>query len=63
MKVLAAARRPYNASGKIQPMLLFLVGLGFLALGLRTYPAFIGVGGLFLFIGYRGFTCKNTKKE
>jgi hypothetical protein len=35
---------------------MFLMGLGFMVLGLRTYPAFIGVGGLFLIIGYRGFT-------
>jgi hypothetical protein len=37
------------------------MGMGFVALGLRTYPAFIGVGGLFLVIGYRGYTCKNAR--
>ena len=60
MRFLAAARRPRNATGKIQPLLLFLMGIGFLALGLRTYPAFIGVGGLFLVIGYRGYTCRTN---
>ncbi len=61
MKFMAAARRPGNAAGKIQPLLLFLMGIGFLGLGLRTYPAFIGVGGLFLIISYRGFTCRANK--
>jgi hypothetical protein len=32
-----------------------------MVLGLRSYPAFIGVGGLFLVIGYRGYTCRTTK--
>jgi len=61
MKFMAAARRPRNATGKIQPTLVFLMGIGFLALGLRTYPAFIGVGSLFLYIAYRGFTCRINK--
>jgi hypothetical protein len=58
---LAANRLPRKSAGKVQPLLLFLLGLGFVALGLRSYPAFIGVGGLFLIIGYRGFTCREGK--
>jgi hypothetical protein len=54
-------RQPHKSTGEIQPLLLFLMGLGFVALGLRSYPAFIGVGGLFLIIGYRGYTCRTTK--
>jgi hypothetical protein len=51
------ARRSSTRAGKIQPMALFLTGIGFIGLGLRNYPAFVAVGGLFLIIGYRGFTC------
>lgn len=57
MKFLSAGKRPLFAAGKVQPLLLFLLGLGFIVLGFRTYPAFIGVGGLFLVVGYRGYTC------
>ncbi|NOR20132.1 MAG: hypothetical protein GQ538_08610 [Xanthomonadales bacterium] len=60
-KFLATARLPRRSNGKIQPLLLFLMGIGFVALGLRSYPAFIGVGGLFLIIGYRGYTCRARK--
>jgi len=62
-KFSAAARQPGKSTGKIQPLLLFLMGLGFVALGLRSYPAFIAVGGMFLFIGYRGYTCRTTKTQ
>ena len=63
-KLLATGSRPRMSHGKIQPLLLFLLGLGFLVLGLRSYPAFIGVGGLFLIISYRGYTCRsNTATE
>lgn len=58
---MAAARLPCNYTGKIQPLLLFLMGLGFMGLGWRTYPAFIAVGCLFLVIGYRGYTCRAGK--
>ena len=57
MKFLFAGKSPQLAAGKLQPLLLFLMGLGFMVLGFRTYPAFIGVGALFLVIGYRGYTC------
>jgi len=60
-KYSAAAQQPRKSTGKTQPFLLFLLGLGFIALGLRSYPAFIGVGGMFLIIGYRGYTCRTTK--
>ena len=60
MKLLAAVRRSRNSSGKIQALLMLLMGAGFMVLGLRTYPAFIGVGGLFLVIGYRGYTCRTN---
>jgi len=59
-KLLATARLPRKSSGKIQPLLLFLMGLGFVALGLRSYPAFIAVGSMFLIIGYRGYTCRSS---
>jgi len=59
--LLAAARRPRNSIVKIQSLMLFLVGMGFTVLGFRAYPAFIGVGGLFLVIAYRGFTCQAGK--
>jgi len=36
------------------------MGLGFVALGLRSYPAFIAVGSMFLIIGYRGYTCRSS---
>ena len=61
MRFLAAARRSCNSSGKIQALLMFLMGLGFMVLGLRTYPAFIGAGGLFLVIGYRGLTSRTEE--
>ena len=57
MKFLLAGKRPRFAAGKVQPLLLFVLGIGFMVLGFRTYPAFIGVGGLFLIVGYRGYTC------
>ena len=57
MKFLFAGKSARFAAGKVQPLLLFLLGIGFIVLGFRTYPAFIGVGGLFLGIGYRGYTC------
>lgn len=60
MKFMAALSRPRSTAIKTQPVLLFLSGIGFLILGFRAYPAFIGVGALFLVIGYRGFTCKKT---
>jgi hypothetical protein len=56
----AADRLPRRANGKIQPLLLFLLGMGFLILGLRSIPAFIVVGVLFLFISYRGYTCRTS---
>jgi hypothetical protein len=58
---MATTRLPCNSTGKIQPFLLFLMGLGFMGLGLRIYPAFIVVGCLFLVIGYRGYTCRARK--
>jgi len=58
MKLPVVGGRPQFSGGKIQPLLLFLMGLGFLALGLRIYPAFIAVGLLFVVIGYRGYTCR-----
>jgi len=62
IKFLLAGKRPQISTGKVQPLLLFLLGIGFLVLGFRTYPAFIGVGGLFLVVGYRGYTCIRRDK-
>lgn len=61
MKLRFAGRSPQLASGKVQPLLLFLMGIGFVLLGLRIYPAFIGVGVLFIIIGYRGYTCRGQR--
>ena len=58
MKLPIAGVSPQFSAGKIQPLLLFLMGLGFVLMGLRIYPAFIAVGSLFLVIGYRGYTCR-----
>ncbi|MCP4044624.1 MAG: hypothetical protein GY732_01375 [Gammaproteobacteria bacterium] len=58
VKFLTAAWRSCHSGSNIQPLLMFLMGVGFMTLGFRTYPAFIGVGGLFLIISYRGFTCR-----
>ena len=60
-KFSAAAQQSRKSTGKAQPLLLFLLGMGFIALGLRSYPAFIGVGGMFLIIGDRGYTYRTTK--
>ena len=62
IKYEVAGWRPRYSKGKIQPTLLFLLGLGFVTLGLRIYPAFVIVGCLFLVIGYRGYTCKTRNK-
>ncbi len=58
MKFLFVGKSPQLGAGKIQPLLLFLMGIGFIVLGFRVYPAFIGVGALFIIIGYRGYTCR-----
>jgi len=56
MKLPVVGGSPQFSAGKIQPLLLFLMGIGFVALGMRIYPAFIAVGLLFVIIGYRGYT-------
>lgn len=56
MKIPVVGKRLHFSTGNIQPLLLFLLGMGFMVLGMRIYPAFIGVGCLFLVIGYRGYT-------
>ena len=61
-KIQLAGKRSQFSADKTQPFLLFLLGIGFLVLGFRSYPAFIGVGGLFLVIGYRGYTCIRRDK-
>ena len=61
MKLPIAGVSSQFSAGKIQPLLLFLVGIGFVLLGLRIYPAFVAVGGLFLIIGYRGYTCRQRQ--
>ncbi len=58
MKIPMVGRRPRYSAGKVQPLLLFLMGIGFVVLGLRQYPAFIAVGGLFVVIAYRGYTSR-----
>jgi hypothetical protein len=60
-KFSAATQQSRKSTGKTQPLMLFLLGLAFVVLGLRSYPAFIGVGGMFLIIGYRGYTHRTTK--
>jgi hypothetical protein len=65
IKQPVAGLRTHFSAGKIQPMLLFFMGLGFVLMGVREYPAFIAVGALFLIVGYRGYTCErgNTLKS
>ena len=55
MKLPVTGSRPYFFTGNIQPLLLFLLGMGFVVMGMRIYPAFIAVGCLFVIIGYRGY--------
>jgi hypothetical protein len=56
MKLPVVGNRPHFSTGNIQPLLLFILGAGFMVLGMRVYPAFIAVGCLFVLIGYRGYT-------
>lgn len=62
MKLPVVGKRPQFSAGKIRPLLLFLMGLGFVALGMRIYPAFVAVGCLFVIIGYRGYTCRRGEQ-
>lgn len=62
MKLPVVGKRPQFSAGKIQPLLLFLMGLGFVVLGMRIYPAFVAVGCLFVIIGYRGYTCRRREQ-
>ena len=61
MKLPIAGANSQFCAAKVQPLLLFLLGLGFVLMGLRIYPAFIAVGGLFLIVGYRGYTCRQRQ--
>jgi len=63
MKIPVVGSRPQFSTGSIQPLLLFLMGMGFTVLGFRMYPAFIGVGALFIVIGYRGYTCRRGQRS
>jgi len=63
MKFLFAGRSPQLAAGKVQPLLLFLMGMGFVIMGMRIYPAFIAVGVLFIIISYRGYTCRRGQQR
>lgn len=51
-----ARERSQPSAQKIHALLLLILGLCFMALGVRTYPAFIAVGGLFVLVAYRGYT-------
>lgn len=63
MKSPVVGKHPQFSTGHIQPLLLFLMGMGFVILGMRIYPAFIAVGCLFVVIGYRGYTCRRENKS
>jgi hypothetical protein len=63
MKIPVVGSHPQLSAGNIQPLLLFLMGMGFTALGFIMYPAFIGVGALFIVIGYRGYTCRRGQRN
>jgi len=63
MKNMLAGMRLQPGTRQAQPLLLFLMGLGFVALGVRTYPAFVVVGVLFLIIGYRGYTYVRNQRR
>ena len=60
MKLPVTGSRPYFSTGTIQPLLLLILGMGFVVLGMRIYPAFIAVGCLFVIIGYRGYTHRRS---
>lgn len=53
--------RSQLSAQRIHTLLLFLLGIAFMALGIRSYPAFIAVGLLFILVSYRGFTA--TKQD
>lgn len=61
MKTPIAGASSQFSADKVQPLLIFLLGLAFVLLGLRIYPAFIAVGSLFLVVGYRGYTCRQRR--
>ena len=41
-------------AARVYPLALMMVGVAFIFLGFMRYPAFVGVAGLYLFIGARG---------
>jgi len=53
---LMAGDRSQQSTQRIHALLLLLLGLAFIALGFRSYPAFIAVGLLFVLVSYRGYT-------
>gem|GEM_PF-3457610 len=55
-KSSVARGRSQLSAQKIHALLLLILGLCFVALGFRSYPAFIAVGGLFILVAYRGYT-------
>ena len=63
MKLPIVGGLPQLAAGNIQPLLLFLMGMGFVIMGMRIYPAFIAVGVLFIIISYRGYTCRRGQQR
>lgn len=62
---LMAGDRSQQSAQRIHSLLLLLLGLAFIALGFRSYPAFIAVGLLFVLVSYRGYTAtkQNAKSS
>lgn len=55
-KSLMADNRSQMSAQRVHTLLLLLLGIAFIALGFKSYPAFIAVGLLFVLVSYRGFT-------
>jgi uncharacterized membrane protein len=62
-KSLIAGDRSKLSAQRIHSLLLLLLGLAFVALGFRSYPAFIAVGLLFVLVSYRGYTASRLKAK
>ena len=56
-------RGSHLSAQKIHAILLLILGLCFVALGFRSFPAFIVVGALFILVAYRGYTASFKQQK